>query len=139
MEELLCKFKNFFQGERVYFELDEIYSILIVDKSIDDYGRIKIMKIPTKQLNLSRPYSIIHDYSSSYSVVISYKRGIISLTKSRNTPLEEAHFNPVILKDYQEMDISQFNLSYRGTIKQIYGLKEILEFIVENWNSKNEI
>lgn len=139
MEELLCKFKNLFQGERVYFGLDEIYSILIINKSIDYYGRIKIMKIPTKQLNLARPYSIIHDYSSSYSVVISYKKGIISLTKSRNTPLDEAHFDPVILKDYQEMDIAQFNLSHKGTIKKIHGFKEILEFVVVNWDSKNEI
>lgn len=139
MEELLCKFKNLFQGERVYFELDEIYSILIVSKSFDDYGIIKIMKIPSKEINLARPYSIKHDYASSYSVVISYKKGTISLVKSRNTPLDKTHFDPVILKDYQEMDISQFNLSYRGTIKQISGLKEILEFIVENWDSKNEI
>lgn len=58
------------------------------------------------------------------------KKGTISLTKSRNTPLDEAHFDPVILKDYQEMDITQFNLSHKGTIKQITGFNEILEFIV---------
>lgn len=139
MEELLCKFKNLFQVNKVYFELDEIYSILIINKSIDDYNHIKIMRIPTNQLNLSRPYSIIHDYASSYSVVISYKKGTISLIKSRNTPLEEAHFDPVILKDYQEMDITQFNLSHKGTIKQISGFKEILEFVVENWDYKIEI
>lgn len=130
MEELLCKFKNLFKENSVCFKLDEIYSVLIINKPIDDYNRIKIMIIPTKQINLTRPYSIIHDYSSSYSVVISYKKGTITLTKSRNTPLDEAHFDPVILKDYQEMDITQFNLSHKGTIKQITGFNEILEFIV---------
>ena len=131
MEELICKFYNLYKTNTICFELDEIYSLLVNSRTIEDYDRIKFIMIPTKQINLTRPYSIQHDYSASYIANLSLKKGIVSIIKNRFGSLEKTYFDPAILKDYREMDITQFNLSHKGTIGQITGFKQILEFVLE--------
>ena len=139
MEELLCKFLGlFYDFDYAICNLDQATNLLIRRWRHDDSIEFLIMGSKTL-IDKKHILSVRYSYAARTMFLISPKQGEIRLVKSRDTLLCRALFDPIIIKDYEEMDITQFNLTHKGTIKQISNFKEILEFVVENWHDDDII